>query len=450
MKTKKRRLEFISFYDHTGLEKHFTEMAKKGWLIEAISNLYWTYRKIEPRELRFCVTYYPRASDFDPEPTEGQQRLLDFCAHTGWKLCCTWFQMQVFYNEQETPIPLETDPVLEVETLHKACKKNFLPSHFLLATMGLLLGGYFVANVAHDPIGVLSQSSRILTGIAWLCMLLISGVELIAYFLWHRKAVKMAQDGLFVDTVSTSRFQMGIMVFLLLAVAWWLTNLFAADDPLLFWVAVLMLTYTVGLMLLVNGIKKALKKAKASRGTNKVLTVIACFVLSFAMTGIATAIALPAMNSGILAREPKTDAVPLSLSDLTDRDPDGLREQIRHNETVLLGQRTVTQQLSQTTAFPGEASFLMYTVTTVKVPAFYQWCKGQYLDGDLTGVRSQVQYTLAEAEPWGAEEAYRQLDENGNPKTSFLLFYERTIVLIHLDWEPTRSQMTVVGQKLGS
>ena len=180
------------------------------------------------------------------------------------------------------------------------------------------------------------------------------------------------------------------------------------------------------------------------------MTVIACFVLSFAMTGIATAIALPAMNSGILAREPKTDAVPLSLSDLTDRDPDGLREQIRHNETVLLGQRTVTQQLSQTTAFPGEASFLMYTVTTVKVPAFYQWCKGQYLDGDLTGVRSQVQYTLAEAEPWGAEEAYRQLDENGNPKTSFLLFYERTIVLIHLDWEPTRSQMTVVGQKLGS
>ena len=365
------------------------------------------------------------------------------------KLTIDVWQDKVFYNEQETPIPLETDPALEVETLHKACKKNFLPSHFLLAALGLLLGGYFVASMVHDPIGVLSQSSRILTGIAWLCMLLISGVELITYFLWHRKAVKMAQDGLFVDTVSTSQFQMGIMVFLLLAVVWWLTNLFAADDPLLFWVAILMLTYTVGLMLLVNGIKKALKKAKASRGTNKVLTVIACFVLSFAMTGIVTAIALPAMNSGLLAQEGKTDKVPLSLSDLTDRDPDGLREQIRHNETVLLGQRTVTQQLSQTTAFSGEASFLMYTVTTVKVPAFYPWCKGQYLDGDLTGARSKVQYTPTEAEPWGAEEAYRQLDENGNPKTSFLLFYERTIVLIHLDWEPTRSQMATVSQKLG-
>ena len=66
MKTKKRRMEYISFYNHTGLEKHFAKMAKRGWLIESISNYYWTYRKIEPKNLSFCVTYYPRASDFDP------------------------------------------------------------------------------------------------------------------------------------------------------------------------------------------------------------------------------------------------------------------------------------------------------------------------------------------------------------------------------------------------
>ena len=103
MKTKKRRMEFISFYNHTGLEKHFTKMAKKGWLIESISNYYWTYRRIEPKEVHFCVTYYPRASEFDPEPPQEQQTFHDFCAHTGWQLCCTWHQMQVFYNEKENP-----------------------------------------------------------------------------------------------------------------------------------------------------------------------------------------------------------------------------------------------------------------------------------------------------------------------------------------------------------
>jgi len=52
MKTKKRRLEALSFYDHTGIEKHLADMARKGWMIEQISNYYWTYRKIEPQELR--------------------------------------------------------------------------------------------------------------------------------------------------------------------------------------------------------------------------------------------------------------------------------------------------------------------------------------------------------------------------------------------------------------
>ena len=116
MKTKKRRLEFFSFYNHTGIENHLTDMAKKGWMIESISNFYWTYRKIEPTDIHFSVSYYPRASDFDPGPTEEQQTFHDFCAHTGWNLACTWFQMQVFYNEKEYSVfhrdTLSTDTFL--------------------------------------------------------------------------------------------------------------------------------------------------------------------------------------------------------------------------------------------------------------------------------------------------------------------------------------------------
>ena len=50
MKTRKRRIEFFSFYNHTGIEAHLTKMANKGWLIESISNLYWTYRRIFGKE----------------------------------------------------------------------------------------------------------------------------------------------------------------------------------------------------------------------------------------------------------------------------------------------------------------------------------------------------------------------------------------------------------------
>lgn len=139
MREKKRRLELISFYDHTGMEARFAEMAKKGWLIERMSNFLWTYCKIEPQELHFTVSYFPKANEFDPEPSQEQQRFFDFCRETGWQPVCTWFQMQVFCNVQENPTPVNTEPELEVEALHKACKASFLRSYRILFVLSLLL-----------------------------------------------------------------------------------------------------------------------------------------------------------------------------------------------------------------------------------------------------------------------------------------------------------------------
>ena len=131
MRDRKRRLEQFSFYDHTGMERHLENMARKGWLLEKMSTFGWTYRRIQPRELTFFVTYYPRASEFDPSPSVGQLDFQEFCAHTGWVLAASRDQIQVFYNEYENPTPIETDPQLEVETIHKAAKRGILPPRFL-------------------------------------------------------------------------------------------------------------------------------------------------------------------------------------------------------------------------------------------------------------------------------------------------------------------------------
>ena len=241
MKTRKRRLEYFSFYNHTGIENHLAKMAKKGWMIEGISNFYWTYRRIEPKSIYFSVSYYPRASDFDPDPSEEQLTFHDFCAHTGWKLACTWHQLQVFYNEKESPIPLDTDPIMEVDTLHRACKKNFLPTHYIMFALSLIMTYYFCAGVYLDPIGLLSSSSRLVTQFAYVCLFLISSVELFTYFTWYRRARKAAEDGIFVDTPSTSKFQKAIMGIIVIAAVYWFINLFAAGDPLYIWTAVAMM-----------------------------------------------------------------------------------------------------------------------------------------------------------------------------------------------------------------
>ena len=455
MSNKKRRMEYISFFNHTGLEEHFTKMARKGWLIESISNLYWTYQKIKPQDVHFCVTYYPRASDFDPGPSEEQQTFHDFCAHTGWQLACTWHQMQVFYNDKESPIPLETDAMMEVDTLHKACKKNFLPTYFLLLAVGLLMTAYNIWGLIATPITMLSNSSRLLTGLALLCTLVISVTELTTYFTWYHKAKKCASDGIFVDTPSTEKVQVGIMFVLAAGVVLWLIDLFLADDPIFLWVAILMLTFTFGLIFIVNAIKQGLKKVKAARGLNKFLTITACFVLSFAITGGVAAITIGVNRAGLLNRDPSAyTQAPLTLSDLIDIEKDQYMTENSINQTALVGQQQIHQRKPFDAEGASTAPDLRYTITFVKVPFLYNWCKEQmYYDQDETNsnewpVGNRMVYKEQDADPWGAKEVYRLYSEEGWWTYTYLLCYEDRIVEIRFDWEPTAEQMEIVSQKM--
>ena len=455
MKTKKRRLEYYSFYDHTGIEQHLTEMAKKGWILESISNLYWTYRKIEPRDIHFCVTYYPRASDFDPGPSEDQQTFHDLCAHTGWQLACTWHQMQVFYNEKESPIPLDTDPIMEVDTLHRACKKNFLPSYYLLLALGVLMGGYFLAEIYFAPVTLLSNSSQMLSGFAYLCVLVISLTELCTYFSWYRKAKKAAQDDIFVDTPSTKLIQQTVVIVLLFSAAFWILNLFTLSNRMLAWIAVSMLISMFVIIFAVNWIKHGLRKLKASRGLNRILTLTACIILPTVMMGGITYATL----SGIFSNENQTvpfddSVIPLSITDFYAVDKQKYIEQNRNNETFVLGQRVVHMFGDWNVEGFHELPDLQYTITTVKIPFIYEWCKEQmYWDMDESRdtdlpVGHRIVLQEEDPTPWGANEVYRLYHEEGWYLTRYLLCYDNRIIDIRFDWESTTDDMAIVSQKL--
>ena len=197
MRNTKRRFEVLTFYNHTGLTRHFEKMALRGWLIERISNLGWVYRRIEPKKIHFCISYYPKASEFDPEPSEGQKTFQEFCAHTGWVLACTTAQMQVFYNEQENPIPIATDPVLEVETIHAAMKKNFIPSQITLMVMGLIFGWVGILGLIGNPILALSDPMKVFSGCCWSMVFILGTMDLSIYFWWHKRAEEAAENGVF-------------------------------------------------------------------------------------------------------------------------------------------------------------------------------------------------------------------------------------------------------------
>lgn len=466
MKNRKRRIESLSFYDHSGISKHLEKMALKGWLIEKITNWGWIYKKIEPQKLHFTITYYPKASEFDPEPSEAQKRFYDFCEHTGWILACASAQMQIFYNEQENPIPIETDPVVEVDIIHKACKKNFIPAYTVLLLLSILNGAMFISRVLGHPIDLLSNPTNLSTGLCWTMLFVFCLAEFINYFTWHKKAVKAAEEGYFLDTPNTSVLQKSLLIGVFGLLIYWIMTFVLMDDNLQSTIFVIMFLYMMTLIFIVNAIKNLLKKKKASAGTNRTITIISSFVLSFAMMSGITFFTIFAISHGFFEEDNETyehngatfvihnDELPLTVEDLFDVDYDGYIKERRTNESLLLGEFVMTQRPRFDAVDFDEMPTLEYTIVHVKVPFLYDWCKEQlYYEGDTTKNETYPTdmksiYQPQDATPWNANEVYRLYSSDGTPLYRYLLCYDNQLIDIRFDSELTSDQIAIVAEKL--
>lgn len=464
MKELKRRLETFSFYDHTGIEKHLEDMAEKGWLLSKTNRFFWVYRRIEPKKLHFAVTYYPKASEFDPEPLEGQMIYRDYSERSGWNFVCQSAQMKIFYNEEDETTPMETDPVVEVQTIHKAAKKNFLPSYFILLALSVLQATLFVSELLGDPIGLLSSTTQLSTGFCWALLFLICMVELCGYYRWHRKAVKAAENGEFLDTRSHALFQKIGLAAAVIALIYVFINVISVGDRMMQTIYTLMLAYMITLIVVVNAVKKLMKRKKASRTANLTVTLIVDVVLAFVMMGAIVFGTLKASQAGLFNPGAETyehngstwilyqDELPLYVEDLQDVKFDGYIRENRHDESIFLGQKVVRQHPRHDTGNPVNVPEMSYTLTIIKVPALYDLCKESILNkrSDTVveeGIIFVDHYEEIDAAPWLAEEAY-QLHWSEGILNKYLLCYEDRIVEIDFDWEPTETQMRIVAEKL--
>ena len=454
MKETKRRMERLSFYDHTGIAAHMEKMAAKGWMLDGIGAL-WRYRRIEPRRLSFAVSYYPKASQFDPGPSEGELTFHDFCERTGWKLAASSAQLQVFYNERENPIPIETDPAIEVDTLHRAARRGFLPAYFILLVASLLIGWMLIGQILNDPIRLLASALNLFTGFTWVLLLLLCAVELISYYRWRSRAKKAAEHGEFLATPNTSTFQTVILVLVLVGLAWWLVN-FVRLGSIAWFLAAAMLLVTVALIAVLFGIRDLLKRWGASKNLNRNVTFSIYFIAVFVLVGTVIFFGVRAVTSGLLEFGKNADHFlahdpPLSVADLMDIDMDGYMTRHSGDDSLLLGRYEVYQHVDwrQDQASRGLPT-MDYTVTEVKLPFLYDLCQETIYRGEMKYAEDfGYEYVERDPTPWGANQVWEKVYLDGHSWDQFLLCYDGRIVVIDFDWSPTPEQMAVVREKLG-
>lgn len=466
MKNTKRCFVLFSFYDRTGIEAYLEERARAGWMLDRTSAFGWHFHRIEPKEIRFSVVYFAKASAFDPEPSEAQLAFQDFCEHTGWKLAASNAQMQIFCNEAADPTPIETDAALEVAAIHTSAKKSHLFSYYLLAGVGIMQAALFIWRFVSDPIGILASNANLFSGLCWMGMLVLSAVEIVGYRVWYRRAKNAAElDGSFVETKGHRNFQIVILCVMLLAFAFLLISYGGSKMTLIALAAVAVI---LGVTAIIACASELMKKMKLPAKHNRNITVILTLVISFGFTGILLIGVISRITAFLPEKIPAEtyeyngwtfevyrDELPLTLEDLTETDYDGYSYEIRTLDQSVFIERVEAVQRPRYDALIHPE--LEYAVTAVKLPFLYELCKEALLADFAHNYGRPVpeeamweQHVEIDAAPWGAKEAY-QLKLGDDAQMRFLLCYEHCIVEIDLewDWELTAQQMATVGEKLG-
>lgn len=444
----KRTLALFAFYDHLAIEKHLTKMAEQGWMLEKPGNFLWKFRKAAPKKLHFSVTYFPNASEFDPGPTEEQQIFEDYCARDGWRRVCQWGAMQIFCNELEYPTPIETDVLSQVETVHRAMKKNVLLPHLLILTIYAFSTFTSVQRLQHDPADFLSNPSTLNLALMFVILLLTSLRSVWHYFHWYKKAREKAEaDGAFLP-VRTQYFESILLLFSTFLLLGTLPG-FSSRNLRLFLCGVVI---TTPVLLLMRPLTTWLKK----KGVSKLVNLAISYVLILAVVLVCTGGLVLYLVQGGTFFDPGVvdtyewrghtfriynDPLPLNIEDLIEPEDVRWSKEAQINETFLVKKAEYRQDpvISDAETAPD----LKYSIIDFKVSWLYSFCKNAMVRNtrDLPELRDY--YTPADSSAWEADEVYQAYFSTGFLH-DYIVCWENRILNIRFDWEPTPEQIQTV------
>ena len=472
MKRKKyRELNLYSYYDHAGIARHLEDMARQGCQLEKTGNTFWTYRRCDPAELHYAVVYFPKASQFDPEPPAEQREFWELCKATGWELVSSRYQMQIFCNPAKDPTPIETDPVVQVENVRAAMKRGLLLTSWLMLGCSILqIGMQLHSNrLLRD---LLISGSSMMMLLFWGLVAINSIIELTAYCRWRKKAQAAArEEGVLLSPRSRRGWNLFFFLTATLIAAASLLSLVSYGSYGLYGASVagIVLLYGVVLSLAVFGSRRLMKRlhfsAKANLVGNITITVITAFVLMFGTTRFAYHLVdnpvllghqnteeWPAPNGGYTYTI-YHDPLPLTVEDLTGETyPEGYSCYRDGCGTPLLMKYNFVQESRN------DDPYLEYSVYKLGLKSLYEPVKNSFFKDAVFTIHGQIDFVIphgwvaVDAAPWGALDAYQYHDDTDYPLDSYLLCYEDRIVEISSDlWAntvPTAEQMRQIEAAL--
>ena len=462
--TKREWMPLYSFLDRKRVTAHLADMAARGWMLDRLSGWSWRYRRTEPQQLRFAITFFAGAGRFSPAPAAGLDTFQDYCAQAGWHRAAGFDQVQVFYSEDPDAVPIDTDPAAELENIRRSIGKPMVRSYLALLLIILLYMAMDLRSFLTGTVDVLSNPASLLSFAGELPLLVLVVSSLTRYGLWLRRARAAAEANLPLPDLRSARgLSILCLVWAGLLMAGTLATLNGSTGMVLLTIG--MLLFLTLACFLANTARRAMQGLRFPRWANLLVTAGIIAALMIGETAGLLTLFLRSPGTGWLedsqpvgtytflgdTRYVYADPIPLRVEDLMDIHYDGWSTEADVEWSPLAAHGTYRQL-----ARLGDSGLpeLWYETVTVEIPLLYDLCKRDFIQrveryNEGLPPENWDVYQAVDPAPWGAEEVFQRYS-SGTPSRQYLLCWPGRMAEIRLYWDeaPTPEQMAVIGETL--
>lgn len=463
MKNKVKKIISFRFNHYKDIELKLEKMAQKGLFLEKTGQYFWTFRKGEPKKLKYTVTYFSEASIFNPSRTYNLQNYYDLAKKAGWIFVAEFHQMQIFCNENENPIPFEINEREKFENIKKCMKKSFLPSNIaliLLFIYNMLMEYNFFKE---SSLNFLAETSNLYTVAIMFPTLIYLSYTLLAYLIWCKQCERsISMGGKCIEKIHKFQKIVDIILvsYVFFLLMWLLIDM---SQKLNLIILVLTIIYIPLLIIFFRISIYYLKKKNKSAMTNRVISFLLLGIASFAFMSFIMILIfkfdLPSRNENpyrivtrqITATETSeykiyTDDIPLRSEDLYgDIKYENYSYKKDEDNSVFLTRHWYRQDSLPEENTPPE---IWYQIIEPKYNFVYD-----IVVEDLKKIPEWSDRKLKEIDNsiFNTEEAYliHYDDMYIDPDyPEYLLIFKDKIILLNLEKPLTEQQVSIIKEKL--
>lgn len=123
--SKNKLVKLILIKDHEckALEEYLEEKALKGWMIDDIVCGFLIFKKSNPQKCKFAVDIFTG---------KDKDEYIEYCEAGGWKHLFKHNKYLIFYTEDETITPIQTDEELVLKKVKKSILISLVNNIFLI------------------------------------------------------------------------------------------------------------------------------------------------------------------------------------------------------------------------------------------------------------------------------------------------------------------------------